>query len=214
MKSILSVLTASKSIDLAKLSTVRDELSVKDRASDATLQRYITQASAAIGNYCNRVFGQQDYQEVVWATRDDYPFLIPGGLDKVQLSRWPVVDVTSVVENDVALVEDVDFRVSYDDGMLFRLDGNGDPKLWPALKTTVQYSAGYDLPDGLPPDIEDACIRMVKARWMARGRDPFLKAENIPGVRSKEWWVSTTPTGNMTPDIADILDNYRCPVVA
>lgn len=217
MKSVLTVLAPSNTFDLTVLATVKDELQIDGTKSDNTLRRYITQASAAIAQYCNRVLAKQGYREAFWATRDAYPYLIPGGLDKLQLAAWPLGAVTAVIEDEVPLVADADYRVAYDEGQLIRLDANGYPKPWPALPLQVDYTAGYDLIETLPPDIEDACIRMVKARWNARGRDPFLKARSvdIPGVRSTrdEWWVSTSPVGNMPPDIADLLDNYRTPVV-
>lgn len=38
------------------------------------------------------------------------------------------------------------------------------------------------------------------------------KQEDVPGVYSASYWVSTGGEGAMTPDVADLLDNYRVPV--
>jgi hypothetical protein len=83
---------------------------------------------------------------------------------------------------------------------------------WSPLPLTVVYSAGYAT---TPADVEDAVIRMVVKRYQAKGRDPSLKSENLPGVRDVTYWIATgTESGNMTPDITDILDGYRVPLAA
>jgi hypothetical protein len=75
----------------------------------------------------------------------------------------------------------------------------------------VTYSAGYDPMD---PPIVDAALRMVNARRLARGRDPYLREENIPGVLERQFWIPTgNDVGNMPPDVSDILNNYRVPVI-
>jgi hypothetical protein len=93
-----------------------------------------------------------------------------------------------------------------------RIDGGGYPRNWPAVAIAVQYKGGYDQ---IPADIQDAALRMVRARWLGRNRDPLLRQESIPGVRDVTYWVPAGDSNaNMPPDVADILDNHRAPVVA
>jgi hypothetical protein len=204
--------TALSNYDLTTLPVVKDELDIKDNSKDATLKRYITSASAAASQYCNRKFQLEEIQDEFWPDRERYQYQLPGGVDVLQLSRWPVTNpIMSVVENSITLVEGTDFRVDYDTGTLIRLDFNLYPRKWFAWPIVAQFSGGFaDIPD----DIDDAIVRMVTRRFSAKGRDPNLKQQNIPGVMEQSWWIATgTESGNMSPDITDVLDNYRTPVV-
>ncbi len=213
IKVITTVISAATTYDLTTLAIVKDELGVLDGSKDSTLKRYITSASAAASQYCNRKFQLEGMQDEFWPERELYQYQLPGGVDVLQLSRWPVVSpVTSVVENGITLVEGTDFRVDYDSGRLFRLDQNQYPRKWCAWPIVAKYNGGFaDIPD----DVDDAIVRMVTRRYSAKGRDPNLKQQSVPGVIEQQWWIATgTESGNMSPDITDVLDNYRVPVVA
>lgn len=204
--------TALQNYDLTTIDEVKDELSILDNSKDATLKRYITSASAAASKYCNRTFQSEELQDEFWPDREKFQYTLPGRVDVLQLSRWPVESpIISVVENGVTLVEGTDFRVNYDNGTLIRLDDlNTYPRAWAAWPIVAVYVGGYS---EIPYDIEDAVIRMVTKRYVARGRDPALKQESIPGVREVQYWIATgADAGNMTPDITDVLEPYRVPV--
>jgi hypothetical protein len=209
---LLSV--ALSNYDLTSLDEVKDELSIPDNSRDTTLKRYISSASAAASQYCNRRFQAEQLQDEFWPEREAFQYMLPGGIEELQLSRWPVIPpVISVIENGTALIENTDFRVNYDSGALIRLDSlNFYPRKWAAWPIVVQYVGGFAI---IPEDVEDAVIRMVSRRYSARGRDPNLKQQNIPGVLEQSWWIASgADSGNMAPDIADVLDNYRVPLVA
>lgn len=84
--------------DLTDLATVHDELSipVTDVSNDAFLSRAITQASAAISSYCNRVFPVETVQDLAYIQQDPYPWQVPGGIYPLQLARWPLTNTTVV----------------------------------------------------------------------------------------------------------------------
>jgi hypothetical protein len=209
MYSILTVTTAATSYDLTELSDVKDELGVKDGASDTVLKRYISSASLAAMQYCNRTFSVETLSEQFLP--DYWNRMVRGGVKPLQLSRWPIQNVVSVTENAIPLNFGPDYLIDPANGQLTRLDSNAYPCLWRPLPLTVVYSAGYAT---IPLDVEDAIIRMVTRRFSAKGRDPNLKQQAIPGVIEQQWWISTgTESGNMSNDIADILDNYRVCVV-
>jgi hypothetical protein len=209
---ITTVTQAAQTYDLATLDVVRDELNIKDNSKNSTLQRYLTSASVMVSQYCNRVFPAETITEQFWAQRDRWPRLVPGGAINLQLSRWPIQSVTSVTENGVMLVQDTDFKIDAVNGQLIRLDTDGYPKLWPLYPIVVVYIGGFAK---IPVDVQDAVVRMVTRRYASKGRDPNLRQQNIPGVLEQSWWISTgTDSGNMSPDISDILDNYRVPVIA
>lgn len=78
---------------------------------------------------------------------------------------------------------------------------------------TWSYVRAYERT--LPYDIEDAVGRLVFSRYLARRRDPFIKSETTEGVGSVSYIVGD-PTGegaNFPPDVMDLLNNYRVPVV-
>lgn len=210
MNSILTVTTAASSYDLTTLANVKAELNITDGASDAVLQRYISGASRAAMQYCNRVFAVEAVSEQFLAGHAGR--LMRGGVNPLQLARWPLVTVASVTENAVLLVLATDYLVDPATGQLTRVDSSSYPQRWQPLPLTVAYSAGYAT---IPPDLEDAVIRMVTKRWRAKGRDATLKQRSVPGVLEEAYWIATGPdAGNLTPDIEDILSNYRVPLVA
>ena len=44
----------------------------------------------------------------------------------------------------------------------------------------------------------------------------WLKQESIPGVIEQQWWIAQGPgsNGSMPPDVEDMLEKYRVPVVS
>ncbi|NVO13895.1 MAG: hypothetical protein HXX10_07650 [Rhodoplanes sp.] len=181
-------------------------------ADDDFLNLQIGWASQAIRNFCNRVLAVETVTDEYWPDRDGYQWVVVGGLSPIQLTRFPVTSAPVVIEDGVPLTEGADYRVAYDRGHLIRLDSAGYPTRWSAVPVSAKYLAGYD---PMADDIVDATIRMVKAAWFARKRDPYLRQKTVDGIGSKSWWVSSGPGGgNMPPDVVDLLDNYRVPVFA
>jgi hypothetical protein len=215
---ITTVVTAATSYDLTALQTVKDELGELTNNNDALLKRYISNTSAAAAQYCNRVFPVETVSDSFNPWRDAGRVLFHGRQAPLQLSRWPIVAITSVTENGVLLVEGTDFVTDKTNGQLTRYATNTDPTLpllptpWWSLPIVVVYSAGYS---PIPLDVDDAIVRMVTRRFATKGRDPNLKQQNVPGVIEQSWWIATgTESGNLSVDIADILDNYRVPLAA
>ena len=79
--------------DLVDFPTLKAELNLTDGSKDALLLRWITQASAAATNFCNRVFPVETVQDRIFPPRDYFPVpVVIGGVMPLQLSRWPVTD--------------------------------------------------------------------------------------------------------------------------
>jgi hypothetical protein len=186
------------------------------------LSRYITEQSTLVAQYCNRVFAIETVQDVIMPDRDPYPYQVTGMVSELQLSRGPVISITSVTDQvfvgaDNTLEEGSDFIADLERGWLTKLDPNtGYPTGWSPDQYTVQYTAGYFTPDtGTPPaDLEMAVLRMVTARFKARGRDPYLRSQGEPGVGNEQYWIGALPgqTGPFPPDIAAMLEKYRVPL--
>lgn len=208
---VTTVIEAADSYDLTTLDIVKDELSITNGRSDATLKRYLSWASAALSQECNRVFATETVQDQIWPARNLRP--LASGLEVLQLSRWPIIDVVSVTEDSCTLTEDTDFAADPINGHLLRLDTiSGLLRHWNSLPKIVQFEAGFE---EIPGDLQDAVTRMVRNRYRSKGRDSFLMSETIPGVRDARWWIATgNEAGNVPPDIADLIGSYRVPVIA
>ena len=213
---ISSITTPASNHDLTTLAVVKGELSLTstDAPRDTVLSRYIAECSAAAENFCNRVFVTETMKDRIFPARDAVMQIAFQGLDVLQLSRWPIVSISSLTENGEALVANDDYIVDASNGQIYRIDGAGYPRRWDAFPIVVDYVGGYST---IPADVSAAVIRMVSQRWFARGRDPNLRGETIPGVYQANYWVSTGvdggQDGNLSPDVQAMLDNYRTPVV-
>lgn len=210
---ITTVVTPATSYDLTTLEEVMDELDLPEVENSTLLGRWITQASKTAAAYCNRVFVLETVKDEFWPQRDPWPWVIPGGLRPLQLTRWPITSVASVIEDGTTLTVNTDFRIDTDKGQLIRLDSNGYPTRWPALAIAVQYAAGYAT---IPAPVVDAVIRMIVGRWYRKGRDPGIKSESADGTWSASYWFTAGPdssTGHLTSDVEGLLDAYRVPVM-
>ncbi|MDO1582426.1 phage head-tail connector protein [Rhizobium oryzicola] len=208
---ITTVVTPASSQRLASLDDVKAELGITDATQDALLGRLIDVCSAAAAQFCDRVFPLETVKDEVWPDREPHGCQVLPGIHVLQLSRWPVGTVASVTENGDPLTDGVGYRVDPVVGQVHRFDASGYPCPWRAWPLAVEYEAGYA---AVPLDVQDAVIRLVRARYFAKGRDPYLRSESIEGVRSASWWVPTgTDAAAMPPDVADILSNYRQPQV-
>ena len=221
---VSTVLTAASDYDLTTLANIKDDLAIPntDTSSDTSLARYITEQSLLVAQYCNRVFPIETVQDVIYPDRDPYPYQVTGMLSELQLSRWPIVSVTSVtdtvaVNTDNMLIPDTDYIVDEARGWLTKIDTNtGYPTGWSPDQYIIKYQAGYfKAGSGSPPaDLEMAVLRLVTARFKARGRDPFLRSQGEPGVGNEQYWIGALPgqTGPFPPDIAAVFEKYRVPL--
>lgn len=145
---VTTVVTPAASYDLTDLATVKADLGLEtgDAASDAFLTRAISQSSKAAANRCNRVFPVETVSDLIYLDRG---ILRNSGASLLQLSRWPVLQIASVITNaglsdQATLGAGTDYQLKADSGQLLRLDASdGSPMRWCARTVTVRYSAGY-----------------------------------------------------------------------
>lgn len=218
---ITTVITPATSWALTQIDTVKDDWGIDDASDDLFIARAITRCSRAAANFCNRTFAIETVQDLISLRRDPWPRMIREKPELLQLTRWPIVTVTSVTVDGATLTEGTDFLTDQATGQLRRLNSYGDAAAWTGETIVAVYSAGYNLPDqspvagakNLPDDIEDAVSRMVYTRYAERQRDPLVKSEFVDGVGRTEYIVPSAD-GNLDPGVEDLLDNYRVPVVA
>lgn len=68
----------------------------------------------------------------------------------------------------------------------------------------------------IKPGLVDQVLRLISARYYAKGRDPTLVQKDQPGVGSQRFWFGGAPgqKGEFAPDIEAALNKYRVPTVA
>lgn len=225
LRIVSTIVTPASSTDLTTLATIKDDLAipVTDTSSDATLSRFITEQSALVAQYCNRVFPVETIRDTIFLDRDSHPYQVTGLQSELQLSRWPVVAVTSVIETFALgvtnlLTEGSEFVTDLALGWLTRIDANtGAPIGWSPNQYAILYQGGLFTPGTTnpPADLEMAVLRLVTARFKARGRDPYLRSQGEPGVGQEQYWVGAMPgqTGPFPPDITAVLEKYRVPTL-
>lgn len=159
---------------LTDLPTTKDELSLNtsDTTNDAFLTRAIAQTSTAIENYCSRVFHVEQLSELIYVEQDPYPYQLPGGVAPLQLSRYPLLSVSSVVQTIAggtppttqSLTVDVDYKIDAARGWLIRLNSfTGVAVPWEALPVTVSYVAGYGSQFALPTNVPATPFQITPA---------------------------------------------------
>ena len=214
---VSTVVTPAEDYDLIDLATLKTLLGVTGTAQDAVFALWITQASTAAQNFTGNPFVIEARQDQVWPRRDTIPWTVRPDLDTLQLARWPLTAVTSVVEQvagvDKTLTAGTDFLVDDAHGWIYRLDRDGRPRDWKPFPVTVAYGAGYAT---IPADVVDAIASMVKSRWLAQTRDPMLRSVNVEGVEQRSYWFASGPGADtdMPPDIQAKLERYRIPQFA
>ena len=102
---------------------------------------------------------------------------------------WRVaVTPGQVVESGVSLTVNVDYRL-VGGGMLQRMS-DGAPRCWSSAGIVVPYTAGWILPDDVPPELERQVIEQVKMAYFGADEDPSVRSENVPGVYQASYAVA------------------------
>lgn len=209
---MLTVITPSATYDLTVLATVKERLGLTDTSNDTLLNHLISAASGKAATYCNRVFAKEQVSETFRLPRFHHHTHIAGVSRPplLELKRYPIVTVDAVTEGATTLTS-ADYEFEAETGLIYRLDGNDTRWHWTGPKIVIEYTAGFALLDGLPYQLEEAVIELVKVAWFGRKRDPMLRNESQPGLGDQQFWIGTSPgqTGALPPAIAGLLDPFR-----
>ena len=205
---MITVTTAASNHDLTTLNTVKAALNVSASTDDGFIADLITEASLVIRRYCNRVFAKETVVETIRLSRP---------LDAVNLVRWPVTAVASVVE-DGATLQTVDYETDLETGLVYRLDANDRRRLWTAGKLVITYTAGYVLPIGpgarnLPTDIESGCVALVRFLYHRRGSDPYTRSVDAGAIKLSLNTDLSGPDG-LPPEVVALIGPHRLPSIA
>jgi hypothetical protein len=178
----ITVKTAASRRQLADLEDVKEELRIQGNNYDNLLSRMIDDASAAIEEYCDRIFASQTYVETLPGS---------GGVN-LSLYHFPITSITSIKENGTVLDSSYYVLQEPEAGIVFREAGWGWSGMWETAVITshpvqntmkyvyeVEYVAGFGLPSDLiptlPKGIERAAIIMVKDWYQNAARNVSIK---------------------------------------
>lgn len=195
---MLSIITPAATNDLTTLATARAEIGATvGTISDADVLALVGQASGACARACNRsTFGKEVLRQTEQSGTE-------GG---IILARDLNVTVQAVTAAGLALTSD-DWQV--EDGQLWRISA-GYPYGWQyGLPVVIDYTAGFSLIDELPPDIERACLLVLRAWYFARGRDPSVRSISSEGIGMTQFASASSDAGGMPPDALALLAPWR-----
>ena len=206
---ITRVIAPATSLALIAIDQVKAALGIDpaDTTQDVWLQQEIDATSAAINNYCDRIFVRQTYRDQIRAACQWLGWGQPLGT-----RQWPIpVDGSGVpvltVTEDTVVTDPSLWEVENDTGAVYRLDDTGNIYAWAGMVTLFDYDAGYDT---IPADVQSAAIEWMTGRWMQRGQDPSLRSESIPDVREVTYQRQDPATASSMPNgVRDWLGPYR-----
>ncbi len=137
--------------------------------------------------------------------------------DQLVLARRHNIAMTSLTVDDVVLVENSDYIVDPESGLITRLISDC-PSRWCARKIVAVYVAGFD---PIPGDLKQAATDYFRALTLEGTRDPYVKSESVevPGLESRrvDLWTGTLPgsdSGGVPPMVSSQLTRFRNVVVA
>lgn len=225
MQSLLNVITPESTPRLTTLARVKAELGIQDPVSDVILLSKIDEASSDIRAALGYAIVSESVEETFWhehrelhgygfGWRRDGHFA-----ESLFLRRTPVSTITSVTL-DGDIVDPSEYRLDGENGILYRLDSSGYPCEWVFCKALViAYTGGYILPGksgaNLPPALEGGTVDLVSSFWFNRGRDPLVKAEDIPGVRRVDYWIGSVGDPELLPpSVLMRISSFRRPGLA
>ena len=138
---------------LTSLVRVKEFLNIDGSGDDDRLNTLIAAASAEIQGATNR--------KIIQATVTDER-VDSYGDSRINVREYPIISVSSLTENDSALVEDTGFEMKAQDlaaGQIIRI-ATGAPTSWARGErvVTVTYSHGYAT---VPADIQQAATELV-----------------------------------------------------
>jgi Phage gp6-like head-tail connector protein len=223
MRSVVQIVTPAASELLTTLSRVKSELGITTGASDEILEAKIAEASSDIQAAIGYRPPSEGVVETFWHD-DPHRLRHASHLGNpaettLFLKRTPVSAIAEVTVDDV-VVDATEYRLDPGAGLLDRLTPDGFPSSWCFRKSvSVAYTAGFILPGAegrnLEYGIEGAVVALVSDYWASRGRDPTLRAETIPGVIERQFWIGAVGDPELLPPrVLASIAQFRRPAVA
>jgi hypothetical protein len=209
VRNIVTVTSPNTDMMLTTLGRVKLELDITgtDTQRDMLLNLKILEASDDIEASLGFTVRKETVSQEFWFENGD---ITP---EYLVLDRTPVASISSVAVDGIA-VDTSAYRIDTATGQLYAAC-NGYPSIWYFCKSiVVAYSGGYILPSesnsNLPAGIQGAAVELMSDYWAAKGRDPSVKSEEIPGVIRTDYWVGAVgEEGELPPRVVMKLSPWR-----
>jgi hypothetical protein len=137
---------------------------VTDSSKDELLRDAINYASRLIDSITGRIFYKLEWTDYYLSANGNHKVLG----DTIILSTYPIISISALSEDGTALVENTDYFVDYESGIITKAedaDWETDPR---AIKISgfVGYATADDLTPAVtqPGDIRLACIDIAKRK--------------------------------------------------
>lgn len=187
---------------LCALADVQTYLGDSAASSGSVLSALITNASAMIEQYCNRVFAQASYTE----TRNGR------NTETLYMRQQPIMSVQSLTIDGITVPASTNpkgYGYVFDDAQLYLRGARGpfgQPERFErgAQNIVVQYMAGFQT---IPADVAQACIELVADKFAKRNR--IDKSSETLGTQQTQAYVMT----DMPARVKAALASYRVPMV-
>ena len=162
---------------LITLANLKTYLKIDDTSHDTQLEQLINSVSTLMLREIDR--------DLVYTTYTD-EYLDGSGEEELYLPEWPIVEITSITENDISLTEgeEEDYTVYAAQGYLRKVSGK-----WAAGRRNIKitYKAGYWVAsevegvDEMPKDLQLACMKQVGIEWKrAKAEDWDQTSKTFP----------------------------------
>lgn len=221
----LRVCTTATDDNLTTLEDVKDSLGITDSKDNETLKRIMVRAARRIESFVGRKLNVQVYQAVLPAY----------GRKRLALPAYPVRHVFRLFDGTdtgtAAELSATEYTLDAENGFIERNEGFAwTLQTIPGVisfpepdqefgRYLVEFSAGYIPPSGststqdgttstgstVEPDIQDACISLVRNIWSAR-----KQASNVTSKKVGDLSIAYSSNTNELPDdVLAILTPYR-----
>lgn len=169
---------------------------------DSILETLIDGVSEAFNRSCDRTLAKATYTGA---------YLDGPGTRELVLPNFPVISITSVEEDDLALTEgdEYDYLLYAESGILWRV--GGDWLLGPKT-VKITYTAGYIAIPGagetesIPADLKLAALQQVAAEWQAIKNKSWGKlSDSGPDGAS----ITRFESGQFLREVRQVLERYR-----
>lgn len=203
---------------LTTAAKVNAALGQDENANAEQIEAMIDQVSGECARFCGITrpatgvavpgFGRETIR-VTWlrATRERRsPLILPW--------RVPIVSIESLTEDAVELTEGTDFQCA-GAGLLLRF-ANDLPSCWSTAKIIAELTVGWELPDGVPAELEGRVIEQVKMAWLGRDQNPAIRSETLTDTYAATYAVAggdSIGESGLLKSLENALAPFRNPAV-
>ncbi len=194
--SILDLVPGAAAFAFTTLQAVKNWLQITTSGSEDQLAISIASTTVEMQNYMDRLILKTSH------TDERYN---GDGQDSLLLNQYPVTITGSnvpVITQDGTVIDADDYVVDGDNGVVQLKSTRFSSSAWKAVG--VGYESGFL--DGVPNDINQACVKQVAYEWRLQGdrEDLSLVSSTVVSVL-----VDVYRTDRFAQGVQEVLDRYR-----